>query len=232
MAITEKTIKLLWSNAAGRCSFSECTEKLTVEQAADSAPHTLGEMAHIKGKRKDANRYDATQTDLDRDSYENLILLCPNHHTLIDKKENEEKFPVEVLLEMKICHETYISNRLEATKYSNIDQLKDSICIYLSESHQSWLQYGPLSENAQRNPHSDKLHALWLSERLTTIVPNNRLITNLLNDNRTLFPRPKQQTVAKFLTHASSYEKWVCDEIPYEAVLRFPAEFEQLIMES
>ena len=86
MAITEKSIKLLWSNAAGRCSFTGCTEKLTVEQAAESAPHTLGEMAHIKGRRKDANRYDATQNDVERDDYENLILLCPNHHTLIDKK--------------------------------------------------------------------------------------------------------------------------------------------------
>ncbi|BCJ09497.1 hypothetical protein PRtIB026_A08760 [Pseudomonas sp. RtIB026] len=232
MAITEKTIKLLWSNAAGRCSFPECKEKLTVEQAAEFAPHTLGEMAHIKGRKKGASRYDANQSDADRDDYKNLILLCPTHHTLIDKKENEAKFSVEVLLEMKICHETYISNRLSAIKYSSLDELKDSICIYLSENHQSWLQYGPLSEIAKRNPHSDTLYALWLSERLTTIVPNNRLITTLVKDNQTLFPRPDQRTVAKFLTHASSYEKWVQDEIPYEAVLRFPAEFEQLIMES
>ena len=232
MAITEKSIKLLWSNAAGRCSFIGCTEKLTVEHAAESAPYTLGEMAHIKGRRKDANRHDAVQTDVERDGYENLILLCPNHHTLIDKKENEEKFSVKALLEMKTCHEAYISSRLNATKYSNIDQLKDNICIYLSENHQSWLQYGPLSENAQRNPHSDKLVSLWLSERLTTIVPNNRIITKLINDNRTLFPRLKQQMATKFLTHSSSYEKWVLDEIPYEAVLRFPAEFEQFIMES
>ncbi|MDT3230137.1 MULTISPECIES: HNH endonuclease signature motif containing protein [Pseudomonas] len=232
MAITEKSIKLIWSNAAGRCSFTGCTEKLTVEQAAESAPHTLGEMAHIKGRRKDANRYDATQNDVERDDYENLILLCPNHHTLIDKKENEEKFPVEFLLEMKICHETYISSKLNAIKYSTLEELKDNICIYLSENHQSWLQYGPLSENAQRNPHSDKLHALWLSERLTTIVPNNRIITSLIKENQTLFPRLKQKIVGSFLTHASSYEKWVHDEIPYEAVLRFPAEFENLIMES
>jgi hypothetical protein len=48
MAITEKTIKLLWSNAAGRCSFTDCQERLTIEQAAHAAPYTLGEMAHTE----------------------------------------------------------------------------------------------------------------------------------------------------------------------------------------
>ena len=80
MSITEKSIKLLWSNAAGRCSFSGCYERLSVEQAASSATYTLGEMAHIKGKKAGSNRYDSTQTATERDSYENLILLCPTHH--------------------------------------------------------------------------------------------------------------------------------------------------------
>ncbi|MBU0538393.1 MAG: HNH endonuclease, partial [Gammaproteobacteria bacterium] len=88
MAITNKSIKLLWSNAAGICSFSDCTEKLSVEQAAGVAPYTLGEMAHIKGNKPGSNRYDQSQSNTERDSYENLILLCPTHHTLIDKEEN------------------------------------------------------------------------------------------------------------------------------------------------
>lgn len=141
MAIKEKSIKLLWSNASGRCSFINCQEKLTVEQASHSAPHTLGEMAHIKGKNKGSNRYDENQTDEQRDDYENLILLCPNHHTLIDKRENEEIYTVDVLLNMKIDHEASISRRLDSTKIANIESLKDEISIYLAENKQTWLQY-------------------------------------------------------------------------------------------
>ena len=230
MAISEKAIKLLWSNAAGRCSFTDCNERLTVEQAAHSAPHTLGEMAHIKGKKKGSNRYDGTQTDEQRDSYENLILLCPNHHTLIDKPENEEIYTVDILLEMKIDHEAFISKRLDSVKISNIDELKDEISICLSENHQTWLQYGPLSENALKNPHSDEIYAIWVSERLSTIVPNNRLIVGLLDAHRNLFNRSDQSIVSQFLAHARSYEKWVNDEIPYQAVLRFPVDFENLIL--
>ncbi|HAY96655.1 MAG TPA: HNH endonuclease, partial [Shewanella sp.] len=40
MSITSKSIKLLWSNAAGRCSFRGCTERLSVEEAEGVAPYT------------------------------------------------------------------------------------------------------------------------------------------------------------------------------------------------
>lgn len=230
MAIREKAIKLLWSNAAGRCSFTDCNERLTVEQAAHSAPHTLGEMAHIKGKREGSNRYDETQTDKQRDSYENLILLCPNHHTLIDKPENEEIYTVDTLTDMKIVHEGYISKRLDSTKISNIDELKDEISICLAENRQAWLQYGPLSENALKNPHSEEIYAIWISERLSTIVPNNRVIVGLIDVYRNLFSRSDQAIISQFIAHVKSYEKWVNDEIPYQAVLRFPVNFEKLIL--
>lgn len=229
MSISEKTIKLLWSNAAGRCSFSDCNERLTVTQAAYSAPHTLGEMAHIKGKKHGSNRYDETQTDDQRDSYENLILLCPNHHTRIDKPENEGIFTVDALMQMKMNHEASISRCLDSVEISNINELKGQIIICLAENRQSWLQYGPLSGNAQKNPQSDEIYAIWISERLSTIVPNNRVIVGLLDANRNLFNRSDQDIVSQFLAHAKSYEKWVNDEIPYQAVLRFPMGFEKLI---
>lgn len=229
MAITAKSIKLLWANAAGICSFDGCNERLTVEQAAEFAPHTLGEMAHIKGNKPGSNRYDANQTDEERDSYENLILLCPTHHTLIDKPENESYYTVEKLHEMKIKHEKSILNRLTMQEIDNIEQLLDELSVLLAENYQAWKQYGPLSDNARKYPNSDELHALWTSARLSIIVPNNRLAKELLNKNRKLLPRNKQIIVSMFLTHVESYEKWVNDEIPYQAVLRFPKEFEKLV---
>ena len=230
MAITPKSIKILWSNAAGRCSFTNCEERLTVEQASHSAPYTLGEMAHIKGEKAGSNRYDKDQTDVLRDGYENLILLCPNHHTLIDKPENENIYDVDVLLGMKIAHENKISMRLEAEKITNAEELKYRISIYLAENQQAWMQYGPLSDVAQKNPHSAEIHAIWLSERLSTIVPNNRIIVNLLDANRNLFSKSEQSIVSRFLVHAKSYEMWVRDEAPYQAVLKFPVDFHRLII--
>jgi HNH endonuclease len=232
MTITEKSIKLLWSNAAGRCSFTDCEERLTVEQAANSAPYTLGEMAHIKGEREGSNRYDKAQTTEQRDSYENLILLCPNHHTLIDKPENENIYTVDVLTEMKIAHENSISKRLGVQEYFNIEEVKGKITICLAENREAWLRYGPISEIAQKNPNSEEIYAIWTSERLSTIVPNNRIIVSILEAKRSLFDRQDQTIISEFLSHAKSYEKWVRDEIPYQAVIRFPTSFEHLIMGS
>jgi hypothetical protein len=230
MAITMKSIKLLWSNAAGRCSFPSCNEKLSVEEAAGVTPYTLGEMAHIKGNRAGSNRYDAMQSELERDSYENLILLCPTHHTLIDRSENEGLYTVEYLHDIKQAHEAFISNRLEMEMFDNVEQLKDRIAQYMAENYQAWEQYGPLSQNARRNPASDQIYALWISERLSTIVPNNRKILALLEVNRGLFPRAMQRIVSQFVQHVESYEQWVNDEIPYDGVRRFPQEFENLIL--
>lgn len=230
MSITSKSIKLLWSNAAGRCSFRGCTERLSVEETEGVAPYTLGEMAHIKGNKLGSNRYDTEQSDVERDSYENLILLCPTHHTLIDKAENETEFPVELLHEMKQEHEEFISNRLQVSELENIEQLKDKIAPYMAENHQVWEQYGPMSENARKNPNSDQVHALWTSERLSTIVPNNRVIKAIILKYRALFSRKDQRVISKFIQHVESYEQWVHDKIPYNAVQRFPSEFESLIL--
>jgi hypothetical protein len=229
MAITQKSIKLLWSNAAGKCSFSECNERLTVQGAVGFAPYTLGEMAHIKGDKPGSNRYDEKQSEAERDDYKNLILLCPTHHTLIDKPENELYYKVEMLHQMKVEHETKIANKLNVSKIEDLNQLKDQLSILLAENHQAWEQYGPSSDNARKNPNSDEIYALWTSARLSVIVPNNREAMKLLNENRELFARTEQRIISKFLTHVDSYEKWVNDEIPYQAVMRFPKEFEELI---
>lgn len=230
MTISEKSIKLLWSNSAGICSFTGCQVRLAVEEAAEYSPYTLGEMAHIKGNKPKSNRYDKNQSQTQRDGYENLILLCPTHHTLIDQKENEDRYSIEILHEMKREHERFILNRLNPIKLESIESLKDLISQYLAENHLAWEQYGPTSDNARKNPNNDQVYALWTSERLSTIVPNNREIIKILEDNRGLFTRANQMLVSKFIQHVNSYEQWVNDDIPYSSIRRFPKDFECFIL--
>lgn len=232
MAITQKSIKILWAAAAGRCAFPDCRELLTYNEAGDFAPYTLGEMAHICGDQPGSNRHDPAQTPQQRDDYQNLILLCPTHHTLIDRRENEERFSMGLLLQMKADHEACIHSRLESTPARDGPGLAREIVPLLAENHQVWLTYGPRSEFARKNPHSDAAFALWLSERLTTIVPNNRRISEILKAGRGAFAPEEQEVVALFMIHARSYERWVQDEISYEGVARFPEKFEALIKET
>jgi hypothetical protein len=229
MTISEKSIKLLWSNAAGRCAFPECGRRLTADRTDQSAAYTLGEMAHIKGKRSGSNRFDASQSEEERDGYGNLVLLCPTHHTEIDKPENEARYSVDWLQKAKQEHEHLILSALTAPAIKNIDELKHSIAIHLAENHAAWAKFGPMSERARKNPHSEEMHDVWMSERLATIVPNNRAIVQLLIGFRTLFDTQSQSIISEFLSHARSYERWVNDEISYQSVERFPSKFEDLI---
>ncbi|WP_421790057.1 HNH endonuclease signature motif containing protein [Hyphobacterium sp.] len=231
MSISNRSIKLLWSAAAGRCSFPDCWEKLTFPKASNQAPFTLGEMAHICGNKPGANRFDAKQTQEERDDYENLILLCPTHHSLIDKKENEQTFTVEWLLESKSAHEARVERSLETDPTRPFLVVLRQMLGLLAENEQAWTQYGPKSELARKQPNSDEAHAVWLSERLSTIVPNNRRLAALTEEHRCKFDLSHQSSIAAFLLHVKSYERWVADELPYSAVRRFPAEFPAMIKE-
>jgi hypothetical protein len=230
MAITQKNLKILWGNAASRCSFTNCQCRLCTDDAGASAPYTLGEMAHICGEKPGANRYDRLQTAEQRDGYDNLVLLCPNHHTLIDRPEDERRYSADELHRMKSEHEKFVSERLEPQEFTDKRQVAERVYPLLKENHQVWLSYGPQSEIARRNPESEA-HAIWLSERLATIIPNNRLIAKLTSDNSGLFTADEQAIFKKFEIHQRSCEQWVHDEINYEGVVRFPPEFDTLISE-
>lgn len=230
MPISDKTAKILWANAAGRCSFTDCQSRLCTDEAGESAPYTLGEMAHICGEKPGANRHDAAQSSEDRNAYTNLILLCPNHHTLIDKPENEKRYSIDVLRAMKSEHEKFIDERLLPQEFTDKRQVAARIVTLLKENHDVFEAYGPHSEIARRNPESDA-QGIWESERLATIVPNNRLIVKLTSANAGLFTADEQAVLKKFELHARSYDKWVNDEITYEGVVRFPTDFDKLISE-
>ncbi len=107
--ITKKDIKILWAKSAGICSFSECNQSLIVENP-EASDQILGEVAHIIAKNESGPRGIPNLNPRYLNSYENLILLCPNHHRLIDS------FPVkhntEVLKEMKNIHEIRVRESL------------------------------------------------------------------------------------------------------------------------
>lgn len=114
MGVTEKDIKLLWGRAAERCSFPDCKTRLTQDKKLASSSFPLGEQAHIIGENESSPRGRSNLTEAERNSYFNLILLCPNHHTIIDK--NPEDYTVEKLHLLKDQHEYWVQHRLSEGK--------------------------------------------------------------------------------------------------------------------
>lgn len=229
MKISERSIKILWSAAGGRCSFENCWTRLCFPDSGDFGAQVIGEMAHIKGAKPTSNRYDPEQTEAARHDYLNLFLVCPTCHTRIDHKENEARFSVRVLEEMKKEHEARVLSLLERNSILSKAHLAKEILMYLEENRHSWAQFGPTSELARKHPFDQNAHNVWLNERLSVIVPNNRRINRLLDKHKSLFDAKDMQTIFAFLIHFRTYEQWVHGEVQYNVVKRFPLEFDELI---
>jgi len=98
MAISNTTVKRLFAESGNVCAFAGCSVSMV-----DTATGTVvGEICHIKAKSSGGPRYDATLSESDRDAYENLLLLCPSHHTLVDSAA--AAYTVHTLVEMKQRH--------------------------------------------------------------------------------------------------------------------------------
>ncbi|WP_157524978.1 hypothetical protein [Microbacterium yannicii] len=67
----------------------------------------IGEEAHVRSSRPDGPRHDPEYPSEKLDTYDNLILLCPTHHTTIDK-ESGAAWSIEELQRMKADHERAI----------------------------------------------------------------------------------------------------------------------------
>jgi hypothetical protein len=104
---SETTKKHVLAASGNQCSHPDCLELIF-----DLDHETmLGKIAHIKGRRPKSARYDATQTDVERNSFANLTALCAKHHDLVD--DNEDRYPAQTLYKWKIEHEQKIANSLD-----------------------------------------------------------------------------------------------------------------------
>jgi hypothetical protein len=92
-------VKTLFAASRNLCFFASCEERLT----DPTWKQVNGEVAHIKGEHFGSARYDPAQTERERQEYSNLMLLCPQHHKLVDRLRPDD-FPPEVLLDMKERH--------------------------------------------------------------------------------------------------------------------------------
>ncbi len=106
MAISDRTRKSLWAKSANRCSI--CKTKLFSEKE-NSNEFNIGEECHIISSSANGPRH---KSNLDTyDSFDNLILLCRNHHREID--ELTETYTEELLRYIKLNHEKRVQETLD-----------------------------------------------------------------------------------------------------------------------
>jgi hypothetical protein len=121
---TEATKSALFALSA-KCYYPECKQpsvKLFGEE-----PEKNVHVAHIRAAKPGGSRYDYSMSREERDSFANLILLCTYHHRDVDKKANENRFPVEMLREWKLDAEKDLRAKVDGLDRLTEDRLNQML---------------------------------------------------------------------------------------------------------
>jgi hypothetical protein len=212
-------LKLLWGRAGGMCSRPGCSEDLTA--IVEKGAYIVGEMAHVMGRKPTARRGTVKGGS---DKYENLILLCPTHHTHVDKAP-EGTYPEELLYSWKAEHESAIRTAGKTERFAERSELKREIFRLLTANKAIFEALGPHSDVARVDPISN-MFSIWQLRRLDRVLPNNRKILNLLDINRDLLRPSEMNVIEAFRIHAEAYEQHLYERL--DRYPTFPKEFPNL----
>lgn len=86
-------VKKLFALSGNICTYPDCNQKMVDEDNV-----VIGRICHIEAAEENGPRFNDNSNDEERRSFDNLILLCPNHHVKID---NDPSFTVSKLKQMK-----------------------------------------------------------------------------------------------------------------------------------
>jgi hypothetical protein len=102
-SVPARDAKMLWGAASGRCSYPKCAKRLVARRAGADLEVLLGEMAHIVAKSAAGPRGEVAIATAERNRYGNLILLCEEHHKIVDSQR--VTYTPELLRQFKQDHE-------------------------------------------------------------------------------------------------------------------------------
>lgn len=96
----------LWGKSAGCCQYENCRKPLYYDSLT-KAEFNTSYIAHIYADQPKGPRWHPTLSELLKSDIANLMLMCDEHHRLIDRAQIIEH-PAERLLAMKKVHEEKI----------------------------------------------------------------------------------------------------------------------------
>ncbi|MBA0167839.1 HNH endonuclease signature motif containing protein [Pectobacterium sp. CFBP8739] len=180
MSTLNPDIKKLYGLSAGRCNICKI-------DLFENNVH-IGEMAHIIAKNFNGPR-GKKSISTGRNSYDNLILLCANHHTEVDK--NPTIYTVEKLQQIKYEHEGYVNSTLS---FSNKERIND---IYFINTYMKFVPFSRLNFYVDLIPHSVEMKITLFGD----------MFDALLLDLPTYYPLNDTSLAHYFSTFITNYNK-------------------------
>lgn len=122
LAPLKEVLRALFARSGNQCAFPGCTQLLVNDKN-----QFIAQVCHIEAALPNGERYNPEQTDEERRSYDNLLILCYPHHVETD---DVQAFSVEALKEMKYEH--------EAKFKKDFDIAEDTLEQLTTKSNEYW----------------------------------------------------------------------------------------------
>lgn len=221
-SIPNETKLRLFSASAGHCQKPDCLEPLY--PAEIGGDKHIAEMAHViphgdTGPRHEERPAEAFETD----SFENLVLLCPTCHTIIDKAP--ESFPRSMILGWKSNHLVALAHMQGIILYGDRGQAREAVIAAMDENKAIWKEFAPIEgERFESNPESETAQ-IWSQRMKSVILPNHFRIQAIIGINRCHLTAEERETFALYKEHVRGLsERHVCGVSG--SAIRYPNDME------
>lgn len=212
-SISDKNKNLLWAVSAGRCEYEGCNRVLHTD-ILTKKKYNSAYIAHIVADKPGGPRGNIARSKLLCDNIENLMLLCNEHHNLIDKVD-VAGHPESRLLVMKRQHEERIRRitdiapnmSSEIILYGANIGVNNSPLSYQSANEALLYNYYPTSDypielGLKNAPFTDGTDAYWVTEETNLSTQFNLKIKPRLmqgnTDHYSVFAIAPQPLLIKF----------------------------------
>lgn len=212
----------LFSDAAGYCQRPDCLQPLF--PAEMGGEKHIAEMAHVIPHGEKGPRHDERPDgEFEADTVENLLLLCPGCHTLIDK--NAAAFSRSTLLTWKSNHLVALATKQGIRTYDERAQVRNVIVAAMAENKAIWRILAPCDGSSfEYDPESESTKT-WTHRVRNVILPNHFRIQAISNANVHLMTGAEHEVFAQYQEHVRGLvERHVCD-VPGRAI-RYPGEMD------
>lgn len=223
IAIKNHIKQRLFAESAGHCQNPSCLENLLID--LEHSEFHIAELAHIIASSAEGPR-GLAGTD-DQNALSNLVVLCPNCHTKVDKAPLD--VPSDMLGIWKYEHAQKIESVFGVSKYLTRPEARLHIEKLLN-SNKLIFEYCSPDKIDRWNPENE-LGMVWLKRIVTNIIPNNRKILVLLDANFSLLSSEEKVTLEKFRIHVEDLETKHLFKGSQTIASRFPAEISRIFEE-
>ena len=132
----ESVKRLLYVECRALCCMPDCRINLNIK---DEDNAWIGQISHIHSESERGPRYKAGLENYDE--YNNLILLCCNHHKIVD--HNRRKWTSEILKKIKSDHVKWVNDNPKLVKSkeeveSDYDKYVPKVSWVLNEIFQGY----------------------------------------------------------------------------------------------